>query len=322
MKEFDFNKLKDIKIDFPESWIENALDIPSKTEKKAMPAKFYRYAAVIAACVVLAAALTAYLMFGINKSADLTNPVVPSDPYKTADNTAPDSTDGSTQPQDATAALTDADSHAAANTSEPYENGEGTDGNTPQSNSHNENSADISQNRQAAQSGSHKNNTQQQKPVSSGESNPLTPIPATEPPAVQQPTEEQINDPEPETEPANPGGSNTETKPWDYPLAANDNYFFTATVDSSLAQGDIYCRIISVKGTSLGIGGLFDENRKVNKIDLGNGNTKLDFDTSNRPAYQNGLRTGEPYKVIFYNSNGETIKQGMIDAYYSAYYAI
>lgn len=324
MKEFDFDKLKDIKIDFPESWIDNALEIPSKTQKKAAPVKFYRFAAVIAACVVLAVALTSYLMFGINKSVDLTtqNPDLPSTHNITGDSAAPETTDGSTLPQDATAALAETGNHNAAIAAEPPENSEGADGNGSQSNDNNEISEGISQNKRAAQSGNHKNNNNQQKPVSSGESNPLTPIPATEPPAVQQPTEEPADNTEPATEPDNPGGGNSNKDRWDLPLAASDNYFFTTTVDSSLAQGDIYCRVVSVKGASLGIGGLYDDTRRVTKIDLGDGNTELDFDTTNRPAYQNGLRMGEPYRVVFYNSDGKTIKQGWINVYYSTYFEI
>ena len=64
MDEFKFDELK--KFSVPESWLNKALEIPSKKPKAAPKFKFYRYAAAIAACVVIAAAVTLTVMFGFN----------------------------------------------------------------------------------------------------------------------------------------------------------------------------------------------------------------------------------------------------------------
>ena len=74
MDKYNCDQLKNIKV--PEKWIENALNVPNETQKRPLaPVMFYRFAAGIAACVVIAAAVTISLMFGINKNVDMTAPI-------------------------------------------------------------------------------------------------------------------------------------------------------------------------------------------------------------------------------------------------------
>ena len=55
MDKFNFDQLMNIEV--PQSCIEKALKIPAETKKAASPVRFYRFAAGIAACVVIAAAV-------------------------------------------------------------------------------------------------------------------------------------------------------------------------------------------------------------------------------------------------------------------------
>lgn len=73
MKKVSFDEIKNI--EFPESWKENALSIPSKKNTKQVSnVRFYRLAAGIAACAVIAVAVAFSLLFGINSEVDLTDP--------------------------------------------------------------------------------------------------------------------------------------------------------------------------------------------------------------------------------------------------------
>ena len=69
MEEFNFEQLKNIEV--PQSCIEKALKIPAESKRSASPVRLYRFAAGIAACVVIAAAVTLSLMTGINKNVDI-----------------------------------------------------------------------------------------------------------------------------------------------------------------------------------------------------------------------------------------------------------
>ena len=126
MNEFDFEKLKDIKIDFPESWVQNALEIPSKEHKKPAPILLYRYAAVIAACVVMGFAVTLTMIFGVGKnSVNLTKPNTDySSGYSvTPDGTIPSGTGGYTAPTYNLPAIFGTDNGTSPAVTEPSENG-------------------------------------------------------------------------------------------------------------------------------------------------------------------------------------------------------
>ncbi len=96
MDEFKFDELKNFSV--PESWLNKALEIPSKKPKAALKFKFYRYVAAIAACVVIAAAVTLTVMFGFNNEINLTNPEPekPENIYKAVETTVSE-TSGNTE---------------------------------------------------------------------------------------------------------------------------------------------------------------------------------------------------------------------------------
>ena len=85
MKEFDFEQLKNIDIEFPESWVENVLNSPEEKRKYAVPNRFFYAAASAAACVIIAAAVTLSLLFGIGGNVDLIDPNPISNPSQADD---------------------------------------------------------------------------------------------------------------------------------------------------------------------------------------------------------------------------------------------
>ena len=73
MKKVNFDNLTNIEV--PDSLIKSALNVPNDNPKRPfLPVRFHRFAAGIAACVVIAAAVTLSLMFGFHNDVDLTNP--------------------------------------------------------------------------------------------------------------------------------------------------------------------------------------------------------------------------------------------------------
>ena len=106
--EFNCNQLKNIEV--PEQWVNKALEIPSKAPKAAPQKSYYRYVAAIAASVVLASAVIIFVMFGMNKNVNLTNPISDSPSKSDSFNSEskPDSTDN-TNPSGKSPAFSGAD---------------------------------------------------------------------------------------------------------------------------------------------------------------------------------------------------------------------
>ncbi|MDO4882310.1 MAG: hypothetical protein Q3975_03075, partial [Oscillospiraceae bacterium] len=179
MNEFDFEKLKNIKIDFPESWVENALEIPSKEHKKPAPILFYRYAAGIAACVVMGLAVILTMIFGIGKNnVSLTKPDTDySSGYSvTPDGTIPSGTGDYNAPTDNLPVIFGTDNGTSPAVTEPYEYSENSDDKANPAAKPNGQSA----NRQAARGGTQNNGNgkkAQNATASSGDTQPLTDSP-------------------------------------------------------------------------------------------------------------------------------------------------
>lgn len=309
MNEFNFNELKNFEV--PESWVENALNIPSKNKKAASPILFYRFAAGITACVVLGVAVTLSLVFGIGDNVKLTapNPNDQSPENQIVVSTDPDGT-GHTDPSGRSSVFTGRDEQSTTAVTEPSENGTNGYSKTKQQGTAPANKKSKTQSPDGTKPNS---GNSKQNPISS-DTQPGTGENATQAPDVQDPTDDL---PEPCIDPTN--------EPWVEPTwqpPCENNYSFTATVESSLAQGDIYCRVTDKNGTTFGIGGLFDKTRLVYKYDVGGGNTVLIFDAYERPGYYGRIEFGESYNVIFYNAIGETIRQGRVTVYYDEYYAV
>lgn len=308
MKEFEFEQLKNIEIEFPESWVENALNSPEEKRRYVIPQRFYYIAASAAAFVIIAAAVTLSMILGIGKDVDLIEPNPdPSQADYISGGVLPDTTNGSFT-SGIPPVYSAEDSKTATALTEPSENG------NTKSNRQGTASANGKSKTQSSDVTKAANKSSKQKPVSpgiqsdSGENE-------SQAPDVQEPTD---IEPEP--------FDDTTNEPWEETKEpappCEFNYTLTATVESSLAQGDIYCRVTDKNGTTFGIGGLFDKTRLAQKYDAGSGNTSLVFDAYNRPAYYGRMEFGESYNVIFYNAKGETIRQGWVTVYYDEYYSI
>ena len=128
MENYNCNQLKNIEI--PEGWIENALNIPSKNNEVPVPVRLYRYAAGIAACIVIAAAVMFSTLFGINKNVRLTDPHPnPSQADNISGGTSSDTTDSTISPSGIPPALFGAESQNLTVVTEPSENN-GNNGNS------------------------------------------------------------------------------------------------------------------------------------------------------------------------------------------------
>ena len=301
MNEFDFEKLKNIKIDFPESWVENALEIPSKEHKKPAPVPFYRYAAGIAACVVMGLAVILTMIFGIGKNnVSLTKPDTDYSPgYSvTPDGTIPSGTGDYNASSENAPVIFGTDNSASLIVTEPSENSD--------INNDNKNPAakpgSQSANRQAARGGTQNNgngNKAQNATASSGDTQPLTDSP-TEPPVTEEPPEETVEPWYPPPTEYYPPSTETPTVE---PAIEGELSFFTIA-DASSVSGYVYCRLEDKNGNVQGNGGLFSNSRRTQKYKTAYADQViLIYDCYYDIDY---FKT---YTVIFYNSNGDVIKQ-------------
>ena len=78
-------------------------------------------------------------------------------------------------------------------------------------------------------------------------------------------------------------------------------YSFQTTAESALITKKVYCRVVNENGKTLGNGDLFSAERIAYQFGR-------DIKTIAFECYCN-FRYGKSYTVIFYNSNGEIIKQ-------------
>lgn len=307
MNEFDFEKLKNIKIDFPESWVENALEIPSKEHKKPAPILFYRYAAGMAACVVMGLAVILTMFFGIGKNnVSLTKPDTDySSGYSvTPDGTIPSGTGDYNAPTDNLPVIFGTDNGTSPAVTEPYEYSENSDDKANPAAKPNGQSA----NRQAARGGTQNNgngNKAQNATASSGDTQPLTDSP-TEPPVTQEPPDETV-EPwyPPPTEENSPPPETKAPSDYDYPDVFI-SYSFSTYVDKSLAQNSVYCRIVDENNNNTESMPLYSSGRKVSRQNAGNNKIHLTYVSFNK------LIVGKEYSVIFYNAQGTVLKQGTV----------
>ena len=246
MNEFDFEKLKNIKIDFPESWVENALEIPSKEHKKPAPILFYRYAAGIAACVVMGLAVILTMIFGIGKNnVSLTKPDTDySSGYSvTPDGTIPSGTGDYNASSENAPVISGADNGTSPAVTEPYEYSENSDDKAKPVAKPNGQSA----NRQAARGGTQNN----------GNGNKA---------------QKEENSPPPETK---------APSDYDYPDVFI-SYSFSTYVDKSLAQNSVYCRIVDENNNNTESMPLYSSGRKVSRQNAGNNKIHLTYVSFNK----------------------------------------
>ena len=275
MDKYNFNKLKNIKV--PEKWIENALDVPNNEPPKRTfaPVRFYRFAAGIATCVVIAAAVTLSLMFGINKNIDMTDPE-PNTPSRLdlIDNvTSPTSTPDVGTTSKTPPLLSGESDQSGTAVTEPAESDESAEYNTNQQNKKQDkkqNNKSQAQNQTKPDGGSEKS------------TEPMTIAPEN--------TEPVFTDPAEDTKPVRP------TNPVVY------GCHFLTTVEISEAEGKTYyCKIKDESGDVLGSGA-------AQKYDWGNPDWPLDL----RYTADYELQYGNNYNVTFYDSEGENVWDGTV----------
>ena len=288
MDKYNCDQLKNIKV--PEKWIENALNVPNEPQKRPVfSARFYRFAAGIAACVVIAAAVTISLMFGINKNIDITdpNPKTPSSSDAVSDRTYPTSTPDVSSPSQTPPLLSGEASQSGTAVTEPAEeSGTGSSG-TKQKNKKQPDKKSQTPTKANNNSGENQTETQSEAPDN------------TEPVEEQSTLYIKMLDSE---DWALGGLPDDQPKPTRPPASEVYGCRFLTSVDRSSASGNTYyCKIMDDSGYLLGSGA-------AQKYDWGNPNWPLDLKfTANFVLYYD-----RNYTVTFYNSRGETVWSGTV----------
>ena len=240
MDEFKFDELK--KFSVPESWLNKALEIPSKKPKAAPKFKFYRYAAAIAACVVIAAAVTLTVMFGFNNEINLTNPEPekPENIYKAVETTVSEMSGNTEALTEISTEKSSVEIRQSTTSIEPAEN-----------------KADTFEN----------GNSKKQIPK------------ATEPKdkSTESTTQSENSEKtEPVTVPCVEGLTQTSSAP-----QGEKRCYVETSVTPELADGNIYCRLEDSDGNVIGDSGLFSESRLAKKQTGKNGTVILSYTFDN-----------------------------------------
>ena len=292
MEEFNFEQLKNIEV--PKSCIEKALKIPAETKKAASPVRFYRFAAGIAACVVIAAAVILSLMTGLNKNVDLTNPdpETPSRSDSVYNGTDPSSTDDISSPSILSPLLFGTEAQGSTAVTEPAESSGsgGGAGGTKKPKQKSASTANGSNKAQAPTKSKSNNGSSPQKP-----NDPYNTDPGDTAPNEDEP----FTDVEGDT-----GIEYTTLTQWIIPTEPNYNdnrtFIFYIVVFNGQAKGDVYCKVEDSSGTVVS-SGLAAKNPYGGKMQL---------------SYSVSMIVSAPkqFTVTFYNSN-EIIKQGTVTVF-------
>lgn len=291
MSEFNFEQLKDIDFNIPESWIENALIVPPEKRKPAVPVMFYRYAASAAACVILAAAVIFSLIFGINKDVDLTDP--DSDKTSAVERATGDAS--STDPSGEDSVIGDipwifgGDSESSTFVTEPAE----TDaaGNTvnkkPSKSKQRASTPSNSSTKPSSQNGEKPNGSSSEQGESiPGGSEEETAAPATAEPWCEEPTEYWPEPWEPWTD-----------EPWFVEPTTLEpeqpEIMFNFSIYAKLASEDdaVYCKVTDKDGNVV-------SNGSANIKFYGSGYSLVGYTTYQKAA------VGDPFTVCFYRADG------------------
>ncbi len=240
MDEFKFDELKNFSV--PESWLNKALEIPSKKPKAAPKLKLYRYAAAIAACVVIAAAVTLTVMFGFNNEINLTNPEPekPANIIPTVETTVSEMSGNMEALTEISTEKSSVEIRQSTTSIEPAEN-----------------KADTFEN----------GNSKKQIPKS------------TEPKEKIAESTTQSANPEktePVTVPCVEGSTQTSSAP-----QGEKRCYAETSVTPELADGNIYCRLEDSDGNVIGNSGLYSESRLAKKETGKNGTVILSYTFDN-----------------------------------------
>lgn len=304
MNKVSFDNIKNI--EFPESWIENALNVPSQHQKKPVLLLRYRNVIGLAACAVLAVLVCLPFLFGMNKDVNLTSPS--SDEYTGSKQIAVDSTDGTMPSGSATDAVNQEFPSSVTSVTEPAESAV-ADSDNPSKKSQSSSPKNPGAKSQTAgkskSSDENDTNSGSSDEKTGGKSKPDT-APTAEKVTENSPDEKPT---EPEVEvltPANDIFAPAAGAEEDSSGVSEENiYSFHTKVDSYYAAGNVFCLIEKENGDALGDGGLFSSKRTALRETAGN-KTILKFYCSCN------FVKGRTYTVNFYNSHGEMIKKSKV----------
>lgn len=286
MDKFNFDQLMNIEV--PQSCIEKALKIPAETKKAASPVRLYRFAAGIAACVVIAAAVTLSLMTGLNKNVDLTNPD-PENPSRSDsvyNGTDPSSTDDISSPSILSPLLFGTDVQGSTAVTEPAESSGGGAGGTKKSKQKSASTSNGNNKAQTPTKSKSNNGSSAQKPNDLYSTAPNGDEPSTEVDVYTYPDEERTEQP-------------TTLTPWIIPTEPDYNdertFVFYTVVLNGQAKGDVYCKIEDSSGNVVSSG-------SASKSPFGN---KTQF------FYNISMIVSSPtqFTVTFYKSDGVIIQE-------------
>ena len=286
MKRLNFDNLTNIEV--PESLIKSALNVPNEIPKRAFfPVRFHHFAAGIAACVVIAAAVIFSLMLGFHRNIDMTAPDTPSRTDSLNDSIESTSIPDVSVPSTPPPSLSGEEAHSGSSSAERAESTSGSKS-IPQIKPQADGNA-------AQPPEGKKPDTSNQKPAQTN------PQPSGAEPVNTEPEENEPPQTEPEVEP-------TTEDQGDEPLGSVIELWFTTRVDRRFIQGDAYCRIEDENGYVLGNEDLYDSSRRVFENPSYNNRVELFLlDTANLR-----LIPGKIYSVIFYDSSGRVLKQGLV----------
>ena len=285
MKKLNFDNLTNIEV--PESLIKSVLNVPNEKPKRAFfPVKFHHFAAGIAACVVIAAAVIFSLMFGLHKNVNMTAPDTPPRSESINDSIKSTSIPDVSVPSTTPPSLSGEEAQSNTNVTDPAES-ESSSKSIPQIKSQ----ADV--NTTQAPEGT-KPDKSKQNPSQTN------PQPSEAEPVTQQPTEN-VPQTEPEVEPTTEGQG-------DEPIGGSIEPWFTTHVDSRFIKGEAYCRLEDENENVLGNADLYDSSRRAYETTAYNNRVELFLiDTANLR-----IIPGKTYSVIFYDSRGRILKQGLV----------
>ncbi len=296
MDKFNFEQLMNIEV--PGECIKKALEIPAENKRKVFSARLYRFAAGLAACVVIAAAVIFSAIFGVNKNVKLTNLDGGSYSAPSVGETVPGSSDF-TNPTEAPSEGKTGSILSNSSVTEPVEKSELIY------------EEKIAEKPEATTETKAKSNT---KPSKANEARNKT---STEAPGNNtEPAEE------PKTESINNNIKYIDSDEWligaapdDKPKPTRPNVtevygcrFMTSADKNTAVSDNCYCRIEDESGKLLGSGGLYSDSRKAQKYDWGNPNWPPDIKyTADFVMYYD-----QNYTVTFYNSDGNILWSGNV----------
>lgn len=286
MKKLNFDNLTNIKA--PESLRKSVLNVPNEKPNRAVfPVRFHHFAAGIAACVVIAAAVIFSLILGFHRNIDMTAPDTPSRTDSLNDSTKSTSIPDVSVPSTTSPSLSGEEAQSGSSATDPAESAAGSRS-IPQIKSQaDENSAQAPEVK--------KPDTSNQRPAQTN------PQPSGDEPVNTEPEENDPPQTEPEVEPTAEGHG-------DEPLGSVIELWFATYVDSRFLEGEAYCRIEDENGNVLGNSDLYDSSHIVYESTAYSNWIRLYLtDTVNL-----GLKSGKTYTVIFYNSQGRILRQGLV----------